>query len=126
MCFTETWLCGLIPDSALQLAGFRLFRADRLAELSGKKKASIAWLSTCIPSPAVTTDRRCVFLASPQNTEWIHRAGNISGSSQHCARTECCMGYFQLENRKPTPVLLSNVTPFVRFSSLFVWAHVNR
>ncbi|XP_027015429.2 anti-Muellerian hormone type-2 receptor isoform X2 [Tachysurus fulvidraco] len=69
--------------------------------------ASIAWLSTCIPSPAVTTDRTCVFLASPQNTEWIHRAGNISGSSQHCARTECCMGYFQLEDRKPTPVLLS-------------------
>jgi len=24
LCFTETWLCGLIPDSALQLAGFQL------------------------------------------------------------------------------------------------------
>ncbi|KAG7327988.1 hypothetical protein KOW79_007932 [Hemibagrus wyckioides] len=69
--------------------------------------ASIAWLSTCIPSPAVTSDRRCVFLASPQNTKWIRRAGNISGPSQHCARTECCMGYFLLDSRKPTPILLS-------------------
>ena len=24
LCFTETWLCGSIPDSALQLAGFQL------------------------------------------------------------------------------------------------------
>ena len=38
LCFTETWLCGLIPDSALQLAGFQLFRADRHTELSGKTK----------------------------------------------------------------------------------------
>ncbi|CAG5948416.1 unnamed protein product [Menidia menidia] len=38
LCFTETWLCGSIPDSALQLAGFQLFRADRNTELSGKTK----------------------------------------------------------------------------------------
>ncbi|KAG7501340.1 RNA-directed DNA polymerase from transposon BS [Solea senegalensis] len=38
LCFTETWLCGLIPDSALQLAGFQLYRADRDTELSGKTK----------------------------------------------------------------------------------------
>src|SRR4029434_4962813 len=38
LCFTETWLCGSIPDSALQLAGFQLFRADRHTELSGKTK----------------------------------------------------------------------------------------
>ncbi len=25
LCFTETWLCGLISDSVLQLAGFQLF-----------------------------------------------------------------------------------------------------
>ncbi|CAG6022009.1 unnamed protein product, partial [Menidia menidia] len=37
-CFTETWLYGSIPDSALQLAGFQLFRADRNTELSGKTK----------------------------------------------------------------------------------------
>jgi len=24
MCFTETWLCGNVPDAALQLAGFQL------------------------------------------------------------------------------------------------------
>ncbi|XP_062413965.1 uncharacterized protein LOC134105619 [Pungitius pungitius] len=33
LCFTETWLCGSIPDSALQLAGFQLLRADRDTEL---------------------------------------------------------------------------------------------
>ncbi|KAG7506751.1 RNA-directed DNA polymerase from transposon BS [Solea senegalensis] len=38
LCFTETWLGGLIPDSALQLAGFQLYRADRDTELSGKTK----------------------------------------------------------------------------------------
>ncbi len=36
LCFTEMWLCGLIPDSALQLAGFQLFRADWDTQLSGK------------------------------------------------------------------------------------------
>ncbi|KAK3568450.1 hypothetical protein QTP86_007299 [Hemibagrus guttatus] len=36
LCFTETWLCDLIPDSALQLGGFNLYRADRHTELSGK------------------------------------------------------------------------------------------
>ncbi|KAK3569190.1 hypothetical protein QTP86_026472, partial [Hemibagrus guttatus] len=38
LCFTETWLCDLIPDSALQLGGFNLYRADRHTELSGKTK----------------------------------------------------------------------------------------
>ena len=38
LCFTETWLCGLIPDSALQLAGFQLYRADRVTELSSNTK----------------------------------------------------------------------------------------
>lgn len=74
--------------------------------------ASTAWLSTCIPPPAVTTERRCVFLASPENTEWTQREGNISGLSQHCARTNCCMGYFRLESGEPTPVLLGNNNAF--------------
>ncbi|XP_076581854.1 uncharacterized protein LOC143317730 [Chaetodon auriga] len=38
LCFIETWLCGLIPDSALQLAGFQHHCADRDMELSGKTK----------------------------------------------------------------------------------------
>ncbi len=38
LCFMETWLCGLILDSALQLAGFQLFRADRDTQLSVKTK----------------------------------------------------------------------------------------
>ncbi len=28
LCFTETWLNDAIPDSALSLPGFQLFRAD--------------------------------------------------------------------------------------------------
>ena len=38
LCFTETWLSEHIPDSALRLPGFQLFRADRCTELSGKSK----------------------------------------------------------------------------------------
>ena len=38
LCFMETWLSGLIPDSALHLAGFQLCRAKRDTELSGKTK----------------------------------------------------------------------------------------
>jgi hypothetical protein len=38
LCFTETWLCERIPESALQLPGFQLIRADRNTELSGKTK----------------------------------------------------------------------------------------
>ncbi len=38
LCFTETWLNRAIPDSALHLAGFQLFRADRVTETSGKTR----------------------------------------------------------------------------------------
>ncbi|XP_075911483.1 uncharacterized protein LOC142906815 [Petromyzon marinus] len=38
LCFTETWLCDLIPDTSLQLAGFHLVRSDRDIALSGKTK----------------------------------------------------------------------------------------
>lgn len=31
LCFTETWLREAIPDNALHLPGFQLFRADRVA-----------------------------------------------------------------------------------------------
>ena len=34
----DIWLCGSIPDFALQLAGFQLFRTDHDTELSGKTK----------------------------------------------------------------------------------------
>ncbi|XP_072522647.1 anti-Muellerian hormone type-2 receptor-like [Salminus brasiliensis] len=50
--------------------------------------------------------RRCAFLASPRNTEKAQRAGNISGAIQHCAQTECCMGFFRLEPGHPVPDLL--------------------
>uniref|UniRef100_A0A9J8BEH4 Reverse transcriptase domain-containing protein n=1 Tax=Cyprinus carpio carpio TaxID=630221 RepID=A0A9J8BEH4_CYPCA len=38
LCFTETWLHDAIPDSALHLPGFQLFRADRDTESTGKSR----------------------------------------------------------------------------------------
>ena len=40
LCFIETWLCGLIPHFALQLAGIQIHRADRDTELSGKTECA--------------------------------------------------------------------------------------
>ncbi len=39
LCFTETWLSEDIPDNALHLPGYQLFRADRITELKGKRRA---------------------------------------------------------------------------------------
>ncbi len=39
LCFTETWLNNAIPDSALHLLSFQLYRADRDAESTGKSCA---------------------------------------------------------------------------------------
>ncbi|KAM9781040.1 uncharacterized protein ACBT44_022395 [Syngnathus typhle] len=38
LCFVKTWLSERTPHHAVELAGFRLTRADRSAELSGKSK----------------------------------------------------------------------------------------
>ncbi|KAL0161486.1 hypothetical protein M9458_045211, partial [Cirrhinus mrigala] len=38
LCFTETWLNDGIPDGALHLPGYQLFRADRVAESTGKSR----------------------------------------------------------------------------------------
>ncbi|KAK3526509.1 hypothetical protein QTP70_030658, partial [Hemibagrus guttatus] len=38
LCFTESWLNDAIPDNALNLPGFQLFRADRVAESAGKSR----------------------------------------------------------------------------------------
>ncbi|KAK3535798.1 hypothetical protein QTP70_021111 [Hemibagrus guttatus] len=38
LCFTESWLNDVIPDSVLNLPGFQLFRADRVAESAGKSR----------------------------------------------------------------------------------------
>ncbi|KAK3563998.1 hypothetical protein QTP86_006251 [Hemibagrus guttatus] len=38
LCFTESWLNDAIPDSALNLPGFQLFRADRVTESAGKSR----------------------------------------------------------------------------------------
>ncbi|KAL0153349.1 hypothetical protein M9458_051345 [Cirrhinus mrigala] len=38
LCFTETWLNDAIPDGALHLPGYQLFRADRDTESTGKSR----------------------------------------------------------------------------------------
>ncbi|KAL0175519.1 hypothetical protein M9458_027849, partial [Cirrhinus mrigala] len=38
LCFRETWLYDAIPDGALQLPGYQLFRADRDIESTGKSR----------------------------------------------------------------------------------------
>ena len=40
LCFMETWLNGTIPDSALYLLGFQLFRAYCTTEATGKTRGS--------------------------------------------------------------------------------------
>ncbi|KAK3508723.1 hypothetical protein QTP70_004266 [Hemibagrus guttatus] len=38
LCFTESWLNDTIPDNALNLPGFQLFRADWVTESAGKSR----------------------------------------------------------------------------------------
>lgn len=38
ICLTETWLTDIIPDTAVELPGFTLVRADRDVKSSGKNK----------------------------------------------------------------------------------------
>ena len=49
LCFTETWLCGSIPDLALQLGGFLLFRADMIRSSLANQKVEeyVFTLSYC-------------------------------------------------------------------------------
>ncbi len=46
LCFTETWLNDAIPDSAINLPSFQLFRADHDAESTGKSHGG----GTCFTS----------------------------------------------------------------------------
>ncbi|KAI1892413.1 hypothetical protein AGOR_G00133100 [Albula goreensis] len=49
--------------------------------------------------------RRCVYRAGPNNAVRMEEAGNVSGAVQHCARTPCCMGYFNLVDGHLVPDL---------------------
>ncbi len=42
LCFTETWLSEAIPDNALHLPGYQLFRADGITELMGKTRGGVS------------------------------------------------------------------------------------
>ncbi|CAL9695395.1 unnamed protein product [Knipowitschia caucasica] len=63
MCFSETWLCGNIPDSVVALEGFKLVRADRCAEGSGKSKGGGVAVYVneqwCIPTHVHVVQRTC-------------------------------------------------------------------
>ncbi len=37
-CLTETWMSAVVPDSAIELAGFSVHRSDRTKELTGKSR----------------------------------------------------------------------------------------
>ncbi len=37
ICLTETWMSAMVPDSAIELAGFSVHRSDRTKELTGKR-----------------------------------------------------------------------------------------
>ncbi len=38
ICLTETWMSAMVPDSAIELAGFSVHRSDRTKELTGKSR----------------------------------------------------------------------------------------
>ncbi|KAL0147687.1 hypothetical protein M9458_056996 [Cirrhinus mrigala] len=58
LCFTETWLNGTIPDSALHLTGFQPIRADRVTERKreatnqGPMQGSCLWTSALLSTPS--------------------------------------------------------------------------
>ncbi|KAK3506587.1 hypothetical protein QTP70_010160, partial [Hemibagrus guttatus] len=55
LCFTESWLNDTIPDSALNLPGFQLFRADQVAESAGNRMA-VGHASTSTKAGATDLD----------------------------------------------------------------------
>ncbi|XP_051508775.1 uncharacterized protein LOC127414611 [Myxocyprinus asiaticus] len=61
LCFTETWLSEAIPDSALHLPGFQLFRADRITELTGKTRGggTCFYISESWCTDVTTLKRMC-------------------------------------------------------------------
>ncbi len=38
ICLTETWMSAMVPDSAIELTGFSVYRSDRMKELTGKSR----------------------------------------------------------------------------------------
>ncbi|XP_061115153.1 anti-Muellerian hormone type-2 receptor-like [Conger conger] len=70
-----------------------------------------ALLGAALP-PAEAQQRRCAYLARPNNARPMEEAGNVSGAVQRCGHTPCCMGYFRLSHGPPIPDLLGcNVVP---------------
>ncbi|XP_034023451.1 bone morphogenetic protein receptor type-2-like [Thalassophryne amazonica] len=52
-----------------------------------------------ISSQSLHPKRRCVFQANPKHS--YRKAGNVTGSVEHCERTHCCVGYYLLINGQP-------------------------
>ncbi len=43
ICLTETWMSVMVPDSAIKLTGFSVYRSDRTKELIGKSRGGGVW-----------------------------------------------------------------------------------
>ncbi len=61
LCFTETWLSEIIPDNALHLQGYQLFRSDRITELTGKTRGGglCFYINECWCSDVTTLKKMC-------------------------------------------------------------------
>ncbi|XP_034536322.1 bone morphogenetic protein receptor type-2-like [Notolabrus celidotus] len=60
----------------------------------------------CISSQSFPRKRHCAFQVSLQNNKYT-AAGNVSGSVQLCENTQCCVGYFLIEEGQPKVDLLA-------------------
>lgn len=56
-------------------------------------KGSVVVAST---APNKMQQRRCEFFASSGKTDQALQSGNVNGTTQYCAKTQCCMGYFKV------------------------------
>ncbi|XP_041946814.1 anti-Muellerian hormone type-2 receptor-like isoform X2 [Alosa sapidissima] len=50
--------------------------------------------------------RRCEFFASSRNIEKAMQSGDVNGTVQFCAKTQCCIGFFELIDGHFRPDLL--------------------
>ncbi len=79
LCFTEAWLNDAIPDSALHLPNFQLFRADRDAELFWKAKEQILFQWFCFSAERSERDHQlqdtipqhCGEWTTDRQSEWV-------------------------------------------------------
>uniref|UniRef100_A0A6Q2Y6E2 receptor protein serine/threonine kinase n=1 Tax=Esox lucius TaxID=8010 RepID=A0A6Q2Y6E2_ESOLU len=55
-----------------------------------------------VSAPALTNGRRCVYL---RNSKHMNK-GQINGTVEYCARTQCCAGFYRLIDNQPVAEIL--------------------